>query len=105
LFSRGIIIGGTTAYNIFNWWFSTLKGIFFKVLWWLQQFRGQLLTPKGKALPRVQGVKRVTLYSINTNFNIYYHTTEWMELTNVVRIHVNMGRVQGVLTMSLNTKA
>jgi len=50
-------------------------------------------------------VKSLKIYIISTNFNIYYHEVERMELKNVVSIHANMGRVQCALTLSLNTKA
>jgi len=105
LFSIGNITGGTTEHSIFNWWGCTVKSIFFRALWLLQTFRGKLLMPKGKTLPQVQVVKSLKLYIISTNFNIYYHKVEWMELTIVVQTHANMGRVQGALTLPLNTKA
>ena len=70
LFSRGITMGGTTEYSIFNWRGCMVKNILFKALWWLQQFRGKLLTPKSKPLPQVQAVKSLKFYIITTNFNI-----------------------------------
>ena len=82
-----------------------VKSLLFKALWWLQQFRGKLLTPKSKPSLQVQAVKSLQLYIITTNFNIYYNKVEWMELKNVVPIHANIGRGQGALTFSLNTKA